>query len=143
MKYISGLEIRKSTIPNAGKGLFAYRKFVRGQRVTKYSGTTSTTRPNNQIEYILQINKNLFLDAKSLENYPGRYINDPHGTNKRVNVKFTAGSRAYVDRLTGVKYVSIISARNINPGSELRVLITYGKNIGRTSCALIWFISVE
>ena len=124
LKSIDGLVVKDSTVPDAGRGLFATRRFKRGKRVTKYSGRV--VRKGTRGDYVLNINQTQSLDAGGLNNLPGRFINDPKGTRRRANVRFSRSSRINTDNATGKRYVPIIALRTIQPGHE--VLVNCGRN---------------
>jgi SET domain-containing protein len=117
------LEVKKSTLPRAGRGLFARRTFRRGQRITEYKGrlcrwkdvaATDAANP-----YLMRVNRLWAIDARPALNTRGRYANDAAGTpgkNSRHNnaVYVTVGRRCYIE-----------ATKTILPGDE--ILVSYGK----------------
>ncbi len=129
LKQQAGLQVKKSEIPGAGDGLFFMGKkdkkpFPAKKKITNYSGKTITTSENPDSDYVLKIGKNRYLDSAPKDTHPGRYINDPRGTNKRANVRFSTGQQIY--DVDGRKAIPIISTRKIKPNTEL--LTRYGKS---------------
>ena len=128
MKQKDNLQIKTSQIPNAGKGLFAVcpKKenqvcFRRGDRAAYYSGDLLDEIPQNK-EYVLNVNNNRYLDSANKLNYPGRYINDSRGSNKRNNVLLTGRYYRKDDKIVS----PITAMRNIKHGDELYT--AYGRS---------------
>lgn len=114
------LRVKPSTIPNAGKGLFAATAdFTAGQNIVPYTGDVLTRAqlharyPNNDGQYVLQAAGDRFIDARSTQSSVGRYANTCRGTNKPCNARFTNG-----------RDPSIRATRYIPDGSE--ILVPYG-----------------
>ena len=127
LKSKDGLQIKNSSIPGFGKGLFATKDHRNNQKITDYSAKQVSQNPDPAWRYVLQIGENRFLNSEDKSNFVGRYINDSRGTNKRPNVRFTKGSRIFQkqDRYT----VPIVSTKNIKKGDEL--FLSYGSNFWR------------
>ncbi len=105
-----GLVVAPTTlpIPGAGKGLFfvGYRR-PNGQRkmilypnvdvVTYYSAPDVETKDDFDARYeghmepvyALTTSEDITLDSRNTMNFPGRFINDVYGTNRRANVRFS------------------------------------------------------
>ena len=126
LKSINKLQVKDSTIPNAGKGLFYVGKdtFPSKKLITHYSAKQVSSQPNKNSNYDLQISRNKFLDSSDPSNYVGRYINDKRNTNRQANVRFTSGRRIY-DKMNR-KVIPVISKSAIHPNTEL--LINYGRS---------------
>lgn len=124
-----GLKVQNSNIPHAGRGLFATKNFRKKERVAKYSGHLRD-RPVDNNDYVFQVSKAKFLDAEDKENHAGRFINDPKGTGKNPNVRFSKTRRVYDDPTKRKNskdrryYVPMVANRNIRKGQEL--LVSYG-----------------
>lgn len=125
LKSKDSLAVKKSTVPNAGKGLFyvGKRPFPKDRVITKYSGVVTAT-PDRDSAYVVAVAKNKFLDAKSTSTAVGRYINDSRGTARRPNVKIS-GSRT-LTQYHGQPATNIITTKTIQPNSEL--FLSYGKD---------------
>jgi uncharacterized protein len=117
------LEIKKSTIPGAGKGLFTKVKIEKGTRILEYTGTVTTWKGVDHINgtnpYIYYVNRNHVIDAHKHPKALGRYANDARGLQRQKGINNNAD---YV--VDGLK-VYIRATRNIPAGSE--ILVSYGK----------------
>ena len=129
--YQKHLKVKDSTIPGAGKGVFA--EIPRAQvnqvvypanaHIVPYTGQRINNQQLNDrygddtAPYALRINNNLFVDP-ALKRGIGSIIN--HQPQARANVKFVAASHAN-------NYIpSVKSTKNIRNGQEL--FINYGHN---------------
>ncbi len=76
-----GVEVKLSLIPDAGNGLFAIKKFHKGDIICEYSGKViSFIQAFKAIDksYIMGgFGLNVHIDAKDCFESMGRYINDP------------------------------------------------------------------
>jgi hypothetical protein len=125
-----GLRVRDSTVPNAGKGVFAMRDFAQNEKVCKYTGdllyglrveAATGDDPDNDDDfegstYILQLSRNTLVDAARRNTNVGRFINDTKGTRRRPNVKWVVDQRR--------KTVEMRATRPIKKGDEL--FVSYG-----------------
>lgn len=118
-------EIRESTIPGAGLGVFARTAWVKGALMGHYEGENLTQAeftaryPHGASGYVYRVHANLSIDARdpALSNF-ARYINSPAKTSsprRSANTKF--GNKAELRAKT-----------NIRVGDEL--LIGYGDSYG-------------
>ncbi len=119
----SSLCTRKSTIPGAGKGLFAKEFIGKDQLIIEYKGEITTYKKVQEYAvmstYVYYVNENHVIDARAFPENLGRYANDADGiasfpgiTN---NAKFVVlNKRVYLKAIA-----------NILPGSE--ILAAYGK----------------
>ena len=85
MRLLQRLAIAKSTIPNAGEGLFLAKgasPIRRRERIVLYSGDWARLLPdsNDGGPYYLQITRNLCVDAARTNTALGRWANDPKGS---------------------------------------------------------------
>ena len=125
--YALKTEVRQSTIPGAGDGLFMLETAKKGDRVAVYFGDrlTAEQAKNRDSDYIVKVNKNLYLDARDvLESNKGRYVNHggPGYTN---NARLGSGRTPATCRRTGRPWISIIAQKTIKPGDE--IFMPYGK----------------
>lgn len=116
-----GLKIKKSTIPNAGRGLFATRLLKRGEiipyggvRMTKKQVDTKYGGDDKVAEYVICHNKNRCFDASNTQSGLGRWVNDGVYAGRGKNAEFRT-------RRTGV-FLELI--QDVQPGEE--ILTTYG-----------------
>lgn len=131
LRSIDKLQIKPSTIPNAGKGLFYVGKknFPANKRITTYSAKeVQKSKDDVNGDYVLQVSKNQFLDGADVSNYVGRYINSAKDSGSASNVRFSASRRISKQTVNGETRFTypIMSRRVIKPGSEL--LLHYGKD---------------
>lgn len=140
----SRVVLKKSTIPNAGLGVFAYDPhvcadcivFKRGDVVTVYGGRVVPKLSDLRIikgnDYILMVTRTHFIDGhpselkrkiqrKSCErHYLGSYINSYRGTGRLSNCKMMSVAR----KKDGL--INIVATRTIRNNEEL--LMSYGSN---------------
>ena len=76
-------------------------------------------------QYILQVNKNKFLNAEDPDHMVGRRINEGSISGIPYNARFGASLRSYVCKNTGRHYKSVFTTRNIRPEEE--ILVYYGR----------------
>lgn len=121
------LFIKKSTIPNAGKGLFTKKAISKGTRIIEYTGKRSTWSEvkdeDGKNGYIFYINRNNVIDAKRNKKALARYANDARGI---VKIKGLLNNADYV--VDGLK-AYIESKKDIPAGGE--ILVDYGKDYWR------------
>jgi uncharacterized protein len=118
------LYIKKSTLPNAGKGLFTKKPIPKGTRIVEYVGRRSTWKDvkdeDGKNGYIFYINRNHVIDAQKNLKALARYANDARGL---VRIKGLLNNADYV--VDGLK-AYIESKKDIAAGAE--ILVDYGKD---------------
>lgn len=118
------LYIKRSTLPNAGKGLFTKKAIAKGTRIIEYTGKRSTWKEvkddDGKNGYIFYINRNHVIDAKPTKKAYARYANDARGL---VRVKGIVNNSDYV--VDGLK-AYIESKKDIPAGGE--IFVDYGKD---------------
>jgi len=116
LKALEGFRIKKSTIPNAGLGLFYEGKkpIKKDSVVTEYTGKRVVTAdPNYGNPYVLEVKKHTFIDAsKTNEPGLGRWENDPRNKRK-ANTRFSYSTRT--------KKATMKATKEIKTGTELLV----------------------
>ena len=119
------LVVKRSTIPNSGKGLFTKKLIPKGTRIVEYKGRVSTWKQVDIDEgrngYIYYINRNHVINAQPFPKYLGRYANDAQGMSRIKGI--TNNSRYIADMQTMRVYIEAI--RDIPAGGE--ILVQYGK----------------
>ena len=116
------LEIKESSIPGAGLGLFTKEFIKKGSRIVEYKGRIRTWK---EVEdhydnfYIFFVTEDHVIDSKRYKSSFARYINDAQGFRKIKglinNAEFVKdGLRVYVD-----------AKKDIAAGSE--IFVGYGK----------------
>ena len=120
---LNGTQIKDSTIPGAGKGLFARWDFGKGDAIVRYTGDIVQTADGEEesgwrgSSYVLEVTNSWAIDAARANTADGRMINDTVTTKMRPNVKFAFDARR--------KVVTIRALRAIKAGEEL--FISYGR----------------
>jgi len=116
------LYVKKSTIPNAGKGLFTKKFIPKGTRIVEYKGRISKWKDvkddDGKNGYIFYVNRNHVIDALPMKSALARYANDARGL---VRVK---GITNNCDYITDGKKAYIESKKDIPAGGE--ILVDYG-----------------
>jgi SET domain-containing protein len=119
------LVVKRSTIPNSGKGLFTQKLIPKGTRIVEYKGKVSTWKDVDIDEgrngYIYYINRNHVIDARPFPKYLGRYANDANGMSR---VKGVSNNSRYIADM-GTMRVYIEAVKDIPAGGE--ILVQYGK----------------
>jgi uncharacterized protein len=118
------LIVKKSGLPNSGKGLFT-RKFIpKGTRIVEYKGKISSWKDvkdeDGKNGYIFYVNRNHVIDALPTLKALARYANDARGLSRIKGVTnnadyITDGLKAYIE-----------SKKDIPAGAE--ILVDYGKD---------------
>ena len=118
------LYIKKSGIPNAGKGLFTKKAIAKGSRIIEYTGKRTTWKDvkdeDGKNGYIFYINRNNVIDALPTKKAYARYANDARGL---VRIKGLLNNSDYI--VDGLK-AYIESKKDIPAGGE--ILVDYGKD---------------
>lgn len=119
---ITGLAVKTSRLPGAGRGLFAAKKFTRPDVITSYNGERMTKAQldaiygKGQSNYGLQIGANLYVDARRTDSGLGRYANScnaPRGQKApcKNNARLVVNMKKHT--------ASLQACTTINPGSEI------------------------
>lgn len=118
------LFVKKSTIPNSGKGLFTKKFIPKGTRIVEYKGRISTWAEvkdeDGKNGYIFYVNRNHVIDALPRLSALARYANDARGL---VRIK---GLLNNCDYITDGKKAYIESKKDIPAGAE--IFVDYGKD---------------
>jgi len=117
------LVIKRSTLPDAGKGLFTKKIIPKGTRIVEYLGKITTWNEVNSDEgknkYIYFVKRNHVIDARRSRKALARYANDAHGLKR---IKGIANNADYVE--DGLQ-VFIEAKKDIPAGDE--IFVNYGK----------------
>lgn len=117
------LVIKKSNLPQAGKGLFTKIEISKGTRILEYKGKKRKWKDVKHLDgyngYLMYITRNAVIDALPATKTLGRYANDAQGLNRipglTNNCEYVSeGNRCYIE-----------AKRTIQKGEEL--LVGYGK----------------
>lgn len=116
------LYVKKSTLPNAGKGLFTKKFIPKGTRIVEYKGKTRTWKEvqadEDESPYIYYVKRNFVIDALNDKKALARYANDARGLER---VKDINNNAEYAEE--GVR-VFIEASKDIPAGGE--ILVGYG-----------------
>jgi len=116
--------VKKSTLPGAGKGLFARAALFKGERIIEYKGLITTFKKvqDNPVfnPYVYFVNNNHVIDAMAFPDSLGRYANDAEGMITRPGCVNNA--RFVVEN----KRVFMEALADIPAGAE--IFVAYGKN---------------
>lgn len=124
------VEIRPSSIPDAGLGLFAIADIPKDTIIDIYHGTRLTKKeymenPRINDMYIMEINKNLYIDS-SEDKCIVAFTNDARGLNRTPGVR----NNCYFELAPDKKNMYMKTSKNIKAGSELFTF--YGDSYWRT-----------
>jgi len=118
------LEVKKSTLPRAGKGLFTKKFISKGTRIVEYRGRIGTwgdlLKSGHSSRYIFYVKRNHVIDAEPYKKAIGRFANDAGGLGRRKGIN----NNAYYEQ-DGLR-IFITAIKDIPPGSE--ILVGYGKD---------------
>jgi SET domain-containing protein len=116
------LVVKKSTIPNAGKGLFTKKFIPKGTQIVEYKGKISSWKDvkdeDGRNGYIFYVTRNHVINALPVKTALARYANDARGL---VRIK---GIKNNCDYITYGKKAYIESKKDIPAGAE--ILVDYG-----------------
>lgn len=118
------LYVKKSTIPNAGKGLFTKKFIPKGTRILEYKGVISTWKDvkdeDGRNGYIFYVKRSHVINALPTPKALARYANDANGLTR------VPGLKNNCDYETEDVRAFIVSIKDIPAGSE--ILVDYGKD---------------
>ncbi|MEO5569681.1 MAG: SET domain-containing protein [Bacteroidia bacterium] len=123
------LYVKKSTLPDAGKGLYTKEFIKKGKRIVEYTGEIISYKEydervqKNRYGYLFYFNKNRCIDAYNHPEALARYANDAKGIKTK---KGLLNNSTY--RIVGTKCY-IYSFKNIPPGAE--IFVGYGAEYWR------------
>ena len=121
------LEVKESTIPNAGKGLFTKVFIPKSTPIVEYKGTITTwkeVKEDHTNPYIFYVKAGHVIDARHHLKSLARYANDAKGLTRTKNKK----NNACFDK-EGVR-VYLIATKDIQAGEE--ILVEYGTQYWQT-----------
>jgi len=116
------LFVKKSTLPDAGKGLFTKKFIPKGTRIVEYKGNVRTWKEvqadESENPYIYYVKRNFVIDALNDKSALARYANDAQGLKR---VKDIRNNTEYVEN---GNRVFIEASKDIPANSEL--FVAYG-----------------
>ena len=117
------LVVKKSTLPNAGKGLFTKVAIPKDTRIVEYKGRRTIWKDvadDDTNGYIYSVNRNNVIDGQKTLSALARYANDAKGISR---IKGVTNNCIYVND-NGRAYIE--SVKNIPAGAEIFVDYTKG-----------------
>jgi hypothetical protein len=122
------LYVKKSTLPDSGKGLFTKVEIKKGTRIVEYKGKrtiwSKVKDDDGKNGYIFYITRNCVIDAWPTTQHLGRYANDAKGYTRVKDI--TNNSEYVVDK----KRCFIEAVKNIPAKSE--IFVGYGAEYWKT-----------
>lgn len=117
------LVVKRSILPNSGKGLFTKKAIPKGTKIVEYKGKISSWKDadhrNGGNGYIYYVKRYHVIDALPRPKALARYANDARGMSK---VKGITNNAEYTEE--GLK-VYIVATKDIPANGE--ILVGYGK----------------
>lgn len=117
------LVVKRSTLPDAGKGLFTKKAIAKGSKIAEYTGTITKWKEvehqDGSNPYIFYVNKNHVIDANNHKDSVARYANDARGLTRVTGITNNA---EFVEE--GVR-VFLVAKKEIPKGAE--IFVGYGK----------------
>jgi hypothetical protein len=118
---LHGARIKKSTIADGGKGLFAARDYKKNDVIARYTGDLVSTDTDDNYQgsmYVLELTQEVAIDAARTNTAEGRMINDARGSGHRNNARFSVNQAN--------KTAVLRAKRNIKKGEEF--FCSYGSS---------------
>src|SRR5690242_11048015 len=112
------LEVKDSTIPNSGKGLFTKTFIPKGTLIVEYKGRRTTWKEvekDYKNGYLYFISNSKVIDAKPYKKALGRYANDASGLSRIKGISNNSVYELHDDK------VFIKAVKHILAGSEILV----------------------
>lgn len=122
---VMALIVKKSQLPNAGKGLFTTKPIKKDDQIIEYRGEIIEWKEyekrvrENKDGYLFFINRKRCIDAWSTPQYKARYANDAAGLSRTKGLKNNAVYQVFGDKCF------IVATRNIDAGEE--IFVSYSK----------------
>ena len=100
------LFVKKSTLPDAGKGLFTKKLIPKGTRIVEYTGNVRTWKEvqadESENPYIYYVKRNFVIDALNDKSALARYANDARGLKRVKDIRNNAeyvenGTRVFIE----------------------------------------------
>ncbi|MGE0566743.1 MAG: SET domain-containing protein [Bacteroidia bacterium] len=118
------LIVKKSQLPNAGKGLYTTKAIKKGSKIIEYKGEIIKWKEykkrveENKDGYLFFISKERCIDAFSTPQFKARYANDAEGLSKIKGLKNNSEYDIFGDKCY------IVATRDIKAGEEIFVNYT-------------------
>lgn len=118
------LKVKRSQLPNAGKGLFTTTAIKKKDKIVEYKGEIINWKEyENRVKedkdgYLFFVNRNLCIDAYNTPEHVARYANDAAGLGRVKGLKNNASYEIFG------KQCFIVAERDIAAGEEIFVNYT-------------------
>lgn len=118
------LIVKKSQLPNAGKGLFTTTPIKKGEKVIEYKGEIIDWKEyekrvtEDKDGYLFFINKKTCIDAWNTPQHKARYANDAQGLSKTKGLKNNCVYEVEKNQCF------IVTTRDVKAGEEIFVSYT-------------------
>ncbi len=117
------LFVKKSQLPNSGRGLFTRVVIQKGDRIAEYKGRIepwkAVRKQDGYNGYLLRLNRTTAINALPYKMAQGRFANDAAGLIRKTGLRNNAEYLIYGDRCF------IEATRTIHPGEE--IFVGYGR----------------
>jgi SET domain-containing protein len=119
------LIVKKSLLPNAGKGLFTDKAIKKNTKIIEYKGEIIDWKEyekrvkEDKDGYLFFINKNRCIDAYPTPGFKARYANDAAGLSRTKGLKNNSAYEVFGNKCF------IVAQRPIEAGEE--IFVSYGK----------------
>jgi uncharacterized protein len=123
---VMALLIKKSTLPQAGKGLFTSTRILKDEKIVEYKGEIIDWKEyekrvlEDRDGYLFYINRKRCIDAFNTPQHKARYANDAAGLSRVKGLRNNA-----VYEIFGNKCF-IVATRDIEAGEE--IFVSYSKD---------------
>lgn len=121
---IYGVRVKKSSITEAGLGLFTTRTIKKNKQIVPYKGKV-TTVPREKT-YTVKLAANKYLDGSDPLSSFGRYANSCTAKSRREKKCKRNNARITTSTRTNSAYLKAAKNRNIKSGEE--VFYSYGRD---------------
>jgi SET domain-containing protein len=130
-KILRGVVVKKSTLKNAGLGLFALKSFRKGKKIIEYTGKLRRSADverkwpgDTRAEYVEQIDDtNYYIDASKTNSGVARYANDAGYRGDRYRYRGERNNAHIVSYGPNQKgyqrHLWLVATRDIHPGDEI------------------------
>lgn len=131
--------MKKSSLPNSGKGLFTKVEIKKGTRIVEYKGKktiwSKVKDDDGKNGYIFYITRNCVIDAWPTTQHLGRYANDARGYTRVEGIKNNSeyvvdGKRCFI---TAIKNIPAKSEIFVGYGAEYWKTMRENWNIDKTA----------
>ncbi len=123
---VMALLVKKSTLPQAGKGLFTTKRILKDEKIVEYKGEIIDWKEyekrvkEDKDGYLFYINKKRCIDAFNTPQHKARYANDAAGLSRMKGLKNNAVYEIFEDKCY------IVATRTIEAGEE--IFVSYSKD---------------